>query len=142
MIQTVIDGICLTLNTHFGDSYAIYTEDVSQGLTTPCFFIAALSPSQNYGASGRYVRKHPVDIHYFPKPDTPYADMYEMASDLFEVLEFITLENGDKARAFDMHYQIIDGILHFFVRYDLFLQSVESVDGMDTLDVQNNIMKG
>ena len=44
-----------------------------------------------------------------------------MASDLFETLEYITLLNGDLVRGTNMHYEVIDGVLHFFVTYGLYV---------------------
>ena len=39
MINSIIEGISIAINTEFEDVYTIYTESVEQGLKEPCFFI-------------------------------------------------------------------------------------------------------
>ena len=39
MINKIIDGISVAINSEFGDPYEIYTESIEQGLVEPCFSI-------------------------------------------------------------------------------------------------------
>ena len=43
MINEIIDGISVAINTEFGDDYEIYTESIEQGLEEPCFSILCLN---------------------------------------------------------------------------------------------------
>ena len=45
MINSIIEGISIAINTEFGERYTIYTESVEQGLKEPCFFISCLNPT-------------------------------------------------------------------------------------------------
>lgn len=121
MVNDLIDGISVKLNQVFGDGVRIYSESVKQGLKEPCFFIAVLNPTQNPIIGARYFREHPFDIHYFPSKDGGNQEIQDVASDLFETLEYITLLNGDLVRGTNMHYEVIDGVLHFFVTYGLYV---------------------
>jgi len=57
-----------------------------------------------------------------------------------DALEYITLINGDLVHGTEMHYEVIDGVLHFFVNYNLFVKKAEiPVDGMETLTVNNDV---
>ena len=125
MINDIINGISVILNQEFGSDYKIYKENIKQGLKEPCFNIVMLEPTQSAKLPNRYFRTYPFDIHYFPKSTTDAkAEMYEVAERLFIILEYIlvvdNLCNGSKMRA-----EIVDGVLHFFVNYDMFVKTEE-----------------
>ncbi|WP_246019618.1 phage tail terminator family protein [Bacilliculturomica massiliensis] len=117
----VIDGISVCLSEEFGDEYTIYSEEIKQGLKEPCFFIFPLNPSQTPMPAARYERKNPFDIHYFPKSRYERNSEIENVADrLYTALEYITV-NGDMVRGTNFHYEVVDGVLHFFVSYNLFV---------------------
>ena len=140
MVNDLIDAISIKLNQVFGDGKRIYSETVKQGLQEPCFFIAVLNPLQTQMIGNRYFRQHPFDIHYFPAVQDNTNELQEMASNLFDALEYITLTNGDLVRGSEMHYEVVDGVLHFFVDYNMFVNKVEvPADNMETLTVNNDV---
>lgn len=141
MVNDLIDGISIKLNQVFGDDVRIYgDEDVKQGLTEPCFFIAVLNPSQNNVIGTRSFRQNPFDIHYFPAVQGSNEELQGKASELYDALEYITLINGDVVRGTKMNYEIIGGVLHFFVNYNMFIRKVEvPEDSMETLTVNNSV---
>lgn len=140
MVNDLIDAISIKLNQVFGDGKRIYSETVKQGLQEPCFFIAVLNPLQTQMIGNRYFRQHPFDIHYFPAVQDNNNELQEMASNLFDALEYVTLTNGDLVRGTEMHYEVIDGVLHFFVDYNMFIKKVEMpADNMETLTVNNDV---
>lgn len=140
MINNLIDGISIKLNQVFGDGFRIYSEDVKQGLKEPCFFIAVLNPSKVNMLGKRSFRQHPFDVHFFPAVQDNNAELQGMASDLYDALEWISLENGDAVRGTNMNHEVVDGVLHFFVQYNMFIHKVEvPVDPMETLMVNNNV---
>jgi hypothetical protein len=140
MINKIIDGISIKLNQVFGDGVRIYSEDVKQGLNEPCFFIAVLNPSQVNMIGKRSFRQHPFDVHYFPAVQDNNNEIQSMASDLYDALESITLIDGDLVRGSKMNHESIDGVLHFFVNFDMFVNKVVVPgDPMETLSVNNNV---
>lgn len=141
MVNNLIDGISVKLNQVLGDDYRIYSENVNQGLKEPCFFIAVLNPTQSQVMGLRYFKEHPFDIHYFPaSKDGGNQEIQEVASKLFDALEYITLLNGDLVRGTEMHYEKVNDVLHFFVKYNMFVhKQVEVADEMETLTVNNNV---
>ena len=48
-------------------------------------------------------------------------EAYSLIDKLFDELEYVRMLNGDLIRGTDMHAEIEDGVLHFFVNYNLFL---------------------
>jgi len=140
MINKIIDGISIKLNQVFGDSVRIYSEDVKQGLKEPCFFIAVLNPSNTPLIGSRSFRQHPFDIHYFPEVMNNNNEIQEMASNLYDALEYVTLENGDMVRGTKMNHESIDGVLHFFVNFNMHIKKIEDPsDNMETFTVNNNV---
>jgi len=140
MINNLIDGISIKLNQVFGDGVRIYSEDVKQGLTEPCFFIAVLNPSNDQLIGSRSFRQYPFDIHYFPSVQGSNLELQTMASNLYEALETITLIDGDMVRGTRMNHEVVDDVLHFFVNFNMFIRKVEVPgDPMETLTVNNNV---
>ena len=106
-----------------------------QGLNEPCFFISVLQPSQTNFLGQRYFREHPFDVHYFPKTSGDNVELQTMGSELFDALEYITLLNGDLVHGTSMNYEVVDGVLHFKVNYNVFLRKEEIKDSMESISL-------
>ena len=142
MIQEIIDGVAITLESEFGKEYEIYQHDVKQGLSTPCFLIILLEPSRRRQIGRRWRQDTPLDIHYFPAQDGNNKELALVADQLFSALEFVTLQNGEQMHGYDMRTEIVDGVLHFFVQYNAFLTQSNDVQRMEELDVQTTTKEG
>ncbi|HOL87034.1 MAG TPA: hypothetical protein PLK32_06735 [Defluviitoga tunisiensis] len=143
MVNDLIDGISVKLNQVFGDGVRIFSESVKQGLKEPCFFIAVLNPTQNPMIGVRYFREHSFDIHYFPSKDGGNQEIQDVASKLFDALEYITLLDGDLVRGTEMHYEVVDGVLHFFVDYNFHVIKHKAPDAyMEELKQTGFVKKG
>ena len=55
-------------------------------------------------------------------------------------LEYITV-TGDLVRGIKMKYEVVDGVLNFFVNYDLFVYKVAASDAMEEIS-ENVTVKG
>ncbi len=126
MINAIIDGISMAINKEFGDGYEIYTESVEQGLNEPCFSILSLNPTVEQFLGKRYFRTNQFCIHFFPETDERQFECNEVTERLFNCLEIITV-GGDLIRGNSLHSEISDGVLCFFVNYDLFTYQKEDV---------------
>ena len=118
MIKKIIDGICLAINSKFGDC-EIYTESVKQGLEDGSFSIVCLNPTNTQFLGKRYFRTNQFCIHYFPKTDEPRSECLEVLESLHDALEIIEVD-GDSIRGTNMTNEMDDGVLHFFVNYNFF----------------------
>jgi len=136
-VNKIIDGICEALNTEFGDGYEIYTEDVQQNLTEPCFSVVLIKPSTKQFLGKRYYRTHLFCIHYFPQDkDNAKAECFDVLERLMDCLEYITVD-GDTVRGTNMSGDdvITDGVLSFIVSYDMFVvKEQEDEPAMETLE--------
>ena len=132
MFSNIVDGISIKLNSIFGDGYEIYSEDVEQGLTEPCFFIKSL-PVQNRRLLGkRKQRTYSFVITYFPKNNN--AEMQDVAEKLLDGLEYIILITGEIIRGHSLEAEIVDGLLQFSVQYVVFLNDYENEESMETME--------
>ena len=139
MINKIIDGISISLNAEFGDDYKIYTESIEQGLKEPCFSILCVNPTNELFRGKRYFRKNLFCIQYFPsRKDEKYAECMEVLERMFDCLEIIKVID-DPQRGTKMHGEVVDGVLNFFVNYDMFVYKVENTDAMETLDLTSNV---
>lgn len=142
MINSIIEAISISLNEEFGDDYTNYTEEINQGLKEPCFFISCLNPTQKLFFGKRYFRENQFCIQYFPFDKMrEKEECNDVAEKLFDCLEYINV-TGDLVRGTKMKYEVTDGILNFFVNYDMFVyKKTDPPDVMEELS-KNVSMKG
>lgn len=135
-INNIIDGISKKLFETFG--LDVYTENVDQGLNEPCFSIVLMKPKVNQVVDKRYFRSHSFCIYYFPKESIKEA--YDIEERLFVDLEYIDVD-GDLVRGSAMHGEYTDGVLAFFVRYEVFTRDIEDKAKMEDLKQIPNVRK-
>ena len=139
MVGYLLNAISKAIYNSFGDGYRIYgDESVKQGTITPCFFISLKSCTQKCLLGNRFLRTYSFDIRYFPENVEDYSEMYQVASDLFEILEIINLENNEIIRGTKLNYCFDQGIMHFFADYSIVVQKEENKNKMEHLGVNLN----
>ncbi len=124
MIRSIITAITFCLKAEFGSRYKVHTEEKRQGLEEPCFFISCINPDSQLFLGSRYIRKNQFCIQYFPETEKKKQECYSIAEHLFLCLRQITVTDVT-VRGTRMHYEVVEGILHFFVNYDMFVYSAE-----------------
>lgn len=146
MINKIIDAISISLNSTFGDDYDIYTESVEQGLEEPCFSVFCLNPTNNLFRNNKYFRTNQFCIQYFPSTNESNAECNAVCERLYDCLESITVVENETThsptRGTRMNGEVVDGVLNFFVNYNMFVYKVETPgESMGELEVESN-MKG
>lgn len=141
MINTIIKAISIAINAEFGDGYEIYMEEIKQDLKEPCFFIQCLNPTYELFLGKRYFRRNQFCIQYFPKAELDSnRECHEVSERLNWCLEYITV-NGPM-HGTEMKFQIVDGVLSFFVNYDCFVYRVEENTVMENLESHITVKEG
>lgn len=141
-VNKIIDGVCEALINEFGDDYEVYTEEIKQGLKEPCFSIALLKPSTTQFLGKRYYKTHSFCIHYFPKSQTEAkSECFDVSERLTSCLEYITVD-GDLTRGTGMNSEMTNGVLSFFVNYDMFVIKEQDKEPIMENIVQTTDMKG
>lgn len=145
MINKIVDAISVSLNEAFGDDYEIYTESVEQGLQEPCFSVSCLNPTNNLFRNKKYFRTNLFCIQYFPKSSIePKAECNAVLERLYDCLELITIVENETTssltRGTRMKGEVVNGVLSFFVNYNMFVYKVEvPADEMESLEVKSDI---
>ena len=142
MLNDIITGSAKALGGAFGSDYRVYIDDVKQGLSEPCFFVAALKSEQSPLLGDRAVWRNPFVIHYFPRTPNANEELYGAAARLMYALRYIALPDGDPLRGRAMRYEAVDGVLHFFVTYTIIVNIPRELPVMETLGTDINPKKG
>lgn len=142
MINEIINGISSALNLEFGDAYKIHMEENGQESGRPCFFISC----QNFvieRLSGRRCRETcQFCIRYYPGTEEKRKECNETAGRMWQCLEQIKISEKDLSMiGTKMKGEITDGILDFWVNYDMFVSKAESLPVMEGL-TENVSVKG
>ena len=127
LIKEIINGISKKIYGFYEGLYDIYVEDVEQGLEVPCFMINLISSNIRMILKPRYMFESVFDVIYFGEG---YKDCMDRGSELYDILEYITINDKDLIRGTKMNMDIIKNILHFRVRYNLILQNKPDIIDM------------
>ena len=135
MIDSIITGISTTLYGVFG--YENFKNEIPQDLNPPCFYIRCIEPGVKKFIGTRYLRRNHFVIQYFPSTDDRKGECYRVSEKMFECLEVIPVDDFF-LRGTEMRFDVVDGVLHFFVDYNAFVRKVEQKqDAMKIM--QNNV---
>lgn len=114
MVNDILYGISTTLYDHFAGAQ-IYTDTVEQGLSEPCFFVMPVAINEQTLLNTRALRTVAFDIHYISKQSR--LQLEELAAKLYPLMRRVTLLDGSSLNGFNLHHEIYDGVLHFFVEF-------------------------
>lgn len=153
IINKVIYSIANAIKNEFGTDYAIYDEEVKQGVEKPCFFIKPLKLSQKYGFSGRILLINPFLIQYFPDINSRNKDLNEVLKRMFSALSIINID-FHKVRGSNIYCEIngrsldselknqnesMDGVMNFYINYDFHVIEKQEHEVMDKLFITHNL---
>ena len=143
MIDDIEDGIAAKLYEIFGDGYEIELDELKQDFKPPGFWILELATPQTHVIRNRYLRNYNFDVQYFPSsPDGAVTREINRVSDaLLLGLEYITA-GSDLIRGTDIHYEVQDDVLHFFVTYERFVLKVPDEEPLMEELIQTQHTKG
>ena len=133
LIKEIINGISKKIYGFYEGLYDIYVEEVEQGLQMPCFMINLISSDIRMILKPRYKFESVFDVIYFGEG---YKDCMDRGSELYDILEYITINDKDLIRGTKMNMYIIKNILHFRVNYNLILQNKPDI--IDMMEEQKN----
>lgn len=143
MINSIIEAISISLNEEFGDGYETHMEEIKQGLKEPCFFITCLNPTTELFLGKRYFRTNQFCIQYFPETNEKQRECNGVAERMLQCLEYITIYGEDKPiMGTKMKYEVVDGVLNFFVNYDFFTVKTEDQTPMETMTASTDVKEG
>jgi len=130
--QKILDGITLALHGEWPESQ-IFDDEVQQGLKPGDFNVILMTSSQQQIVGERYKRTPLFDVLYFPKKGR--EECYAVADTLSLLLNVISLPEGDLLRGTGMDFEVIDNVLHFYVRYTHYVRRGEIGEPMESLEI-------
>ncbi len=135
MINHTIAGISNALYEAFG--YENFKDEILQDLTPPCFYISCMEQKTKKYIGTRSLRKNQFVIQYFPHSDDRKGECYDVGEKMLECLEVIPVD-GFLLRGTEMKFEIVDGVLHFFVDYNAFSHKEQQKETMGSMhsDIQ------
>lgn len=139
MVNKVLNAIIGALHAEFGTGYRIYTEDVPQGLTPPCFLITAIMPIRSKETFVTYRLRQTWVIQYFPASEHSYRnEIHEIIDRLNDCLEVISVEwteeQTKKTRTEVADTAIVDGVLSYTIRVEDVYYWTHDDDMMEELE--------
>lgn len=139
MLNKIVDGIIQQILLEFGNEYRVYTENVEQGLVTPCFLLTSLNSIHNAELGSRYNKTHPFSVQYFPVGAEPKAECHGVYDRLSECLEYISTDEG-LLRYGELSGQIEDDVLTVTVSYKVLVFKGTAKDNeMSEMKVISNV---
>lgn len=141
MLNDIMDAVTGKLDELF-PTCTIYTDEVEQDLQEPCFFVGFLEPSETPMLGQRYFRSTGVSIQYLPgESEAVSRELARAADTLMDGMEYIRLPDGPLLRGTRMKGNASDGVLNFFVNYNMFvIKEKEQEEVMEKLDVKGVII--
>jgi len=135
VINHTIAGISNALYEAFG--YENFKDEILQDLTPPCFYISCMEQKTKKYIGTRSLRKNQFVIQYFPHSDDRKGECYDVGEKMLECLEVIPVD-GFLLRGTEMKFEIVDGVLHFFVDYNAFSHKEQQKETMGSMhsDIQ------
>ena len=135
-LNDLMDAVTRRLEVLF-PGCTIYTDAVEQGLSEPCFFVNVLEPSRKPMLGRRSFQQNQFCIQYIPAAGEGRPALYRVLSVLLDQMEYILLTDGSVLRGTERNGRVEDGVLNFFVCYNLFLICPAVPDErMDMLEVK------
>ena len=132
MIHAIMEAMGIALDAQFGDTCAIYAEEVPQNLERPCFFLSCIHADSEVYPSHRHRRRNQFAVQYFPaEDDRARQECLDAAERMLQCLETVRTVDRTPSLGTDIHYEIKDGVLHFFVNYNFFTRKRAAYDRME-----------
>jgi len=143
MINQLKDSIATKLFSLY-PTFTNYTEQVPQNFKTPSFFIDTLEPTiKKMPGKNRYYRSSPFVIQCFLDENDreKNTQLCDIAENLLFELETINIDESP-VRGTKIKFSILDGVLSFFVSFNMYVKRVytSEIDYMEELETNIKVV--
>ncbi len=152
IIKQTADAISERLYDVFGGTVKVYTEQVRQGLSKPCFIVTALNSELKRQQANRWFLVNPFRVTYHSDEGDggDRADIYEMQMRLYDYLSEVVIDgaavrgtktcckvnNGNTDAITVLQDGTADCRLEFEANYDMYLTKAPEREIMGKLEVK------
>jgi len=137
-LNNIVFSISKSIYDEFGERYCIYSEEVKQGISLPCFFIIPIKYSQSAITSNYIKMINEFDIQFLPEQNlnTKNKDIITVCSKIIKCLKYIDID-GKLFKGTNIYSYLKDDTLHLSVNYNFF-----AAPDIDKYYMQNLTQKG
>lgn len=126
----IANGIVRAIGDKFGSDTEIFTEEIKQGLSPPCFSVRCVKSRTERFLGNRFKCQYDFVVCYFTENNSLYSESYDVCGGLFDALELISTDDNSLLRGTDMSYTVKDGVVSFSVRYTFFVYRTDGCEKM------------
>lgn len=137
MTDIIVEAIGVCIQSALGDLPVIF-DNVEQNLDPPCCIIQLLENTYEPKLSGRVYHTRPFDILYFAPEESGIQQLHYVSQILMSALEWIQVSDGP-LHGTSIRSEIVDGVLHVFVDYNIFTRKFHTEDPMAGIDFDGGI---
>ena len=133
--EVIRSAVVVKLKQKF-PNITVYKEKIEQGLQFPHFFVLPLNTSREKELREKGWISYQLNVRYRPTQDfnSKYGELEQIGTDLLDVLELVTVA-GYPLRGYGMNYQIVDGVLQFFINFRMRVKQEQEINAkMETLE--------
>lgn len=117
-------------------NHAVYTENIEQGLSPPCFSVICEQPVFKRFLGKRFFRSFDFCIYYYPENDEFFSEINSVSEKLIPNLEVIEAD-GDLIRCNNFSTKTVDDVMVICVSYGVFVYEDEKAPMMESLSYRN-----
>lgn len=137
IINELTDALSIALDRQF-NGCRVYTPEVEQDLREPCFMITLVGAEKQPLLGARANMIYNFDVIYIPKSKA-HTEMFGVADKMLAALNTVTTPDGTRLQAYDMRYELVDGELHFFVKYQLTVTEHRDTEKIESYSLNDRI---
>lgn len=131
-ISDIETAITRKLRQEFGSGYKLYTEEIPQNFTEPCFFVQFLNLEQ-FDRLGKQWRVNTFfNVQYFG------TGARNMTLKVQGALNIVQLVNGQYMRATSQNSEMVEGVAHNFMSFNFTLAEVEAKEFMESMSYRGD----
>ena len=138
-----MNAVTKAIDAEFGYE-RIFTDEVIQGVELPYAFVTVEPSSRVKLAGDRYSETATVSviIEIEDDPSIMFDNLRTIGEKLENILEYLTLSDGDVLRGDNFYKVIQDGYIDFTVDYSYFIRKIKATDEFMQNVTSNVTIKG
>lgn len=135
--RNVVGGVVRALRKAFPEC-EVYTENVNQGLSPPCFSVICGELFFHRIVGKRFSLRFDLCVYYYPKKDKVFSEIGGVWEKLFPALEVVEVD-GDLIRGDDFSTKIVDDVMVLCVSYNAIVYDGEKAPAMGEINFSSKL---
>lgn len=128
MLRKVMIGVNIALENIHSEA-DIYVNEIPQNFKEPCFCLQVLNNDEKQRLGENYLRTYNFCVQYHSE-NKDIFEIGEIAEKLNDSLECIKIGEDDYVRGVNRRYEVIEGVLFYFVTYKVHIRKTEIDDNI------------